>query len=306
MKTIFKSFKFKIDPMWFGCFYIYYMILDKFINIEMKGANIRFYKEKYNCIVGDIVSIDITDLRKGTSLLVNTECDVCGSFKKLSYRKYIKSINNGGYYSCSSKCSTNKKKNTYIENYGVDSPLKCDMIKDKMKITCINKYGVDNPMKNDDVKKRSRETCLDRYDSETYVSSELYKEKMNEIYGVDNSMQSIEVNSKRIKSSFNMGEYGDIKYQGSYELDFLKQYHNKVDIIRPEFTIKYTDNDDTEKSYLPDFYIPSKNLVIEIKSTYYYNLHLELNLLKKKSTIESGYNYLLIMDKNYNELNIII
>jgi hypothetical protein len=52
---------------------------------------------------------------------------------------------------------------------------------------------------------------------------------------------------------------------------------------------------------LPDFFIENKNLIIEIKSTYYFNLHKEKNILKKNYTISSGYNYLLIVDKDYDE-----
>ena len=45
-----------------------------------------------------------------------------------------------------------------------------------------------------------------------------------------------------------------------------------------------------------------QNLVIEIKSSYYYNLHKEINILKKEQTINSGFNYLMILDKKYDKL----
>ena len=59
---------------------------------------------------------------------------------------------------------------------------------------------------------------------------------------------------------------------------------------------------DKNKIYFPDFYIPKFNLVCEIKSDYYYNKDLELNLAKKEAASSQGYNFLFIIDKNYNDL----
>lgn len=42
------------------------------------------------------------------------------------------------------------------------------------------------------------------------------------------------------------------------------------------------------------------NLIIEIKSTYYYNLHKSKNILKKEYTIKGGYRYIIILDKSYD------
>ena len=67
----------------------------------------------------------------------------------------------------------------------------------------------------------------------------------------------------------------------------------------------YTLNDN-QKIYYPDFYIPKYNLIIEIKSMYYYNLHTEMNLAKQKACIEQGYNFIFIIDKNYTEFENII
>jgi hypothetical protein len=42
-------------------------------------------------------------------------------------------------------------------------------------------------------------------------------------------------------------------------------------------------------------------IIIEIKSDYYYNLHLEKNLCKEKSTLEKGFDFIFIIDKDYTE-----
>ena len=43
------------------------------------------------------------------------------------------------------------------------------------------------------------------------------------------------------------------------------------------------------------------NLIIEIKSKYYFNLHKEKNIKKIESVKENGYNFILILYKNYKE-----
>lgn len=54
--------------------------------------------------------------------------------------------------------------------------------------------------------------------------------------------------------------------------------------------IKYTDNN-KQRIYFPDIYIPKENLIIEIKSTYTYKKHFQNILLKKQATINQGYNF---------------
>ncbi len=61
------------------------------------------------------------------------------------------------------------------------------------------------------------------------------------------------------------------------------------------------EEDGKSKRYLPDFYLEDINLIIEIKSIYYYNLHKNKNILKKESTLKKGFDYIMIVDKNYYE-----
>lgn len=277
------------------------MLLQNSIKIEIKRANVRFYKSKYNCKVGDIVDITIDDLPIESNQEVGVKCDVCGFEKRLSYRKYTKNISKHGYYSCSSKCSTEKKRKTFIDNYGVDNPNKSEEIRNKTKKTCLEKYGYDNPNKSEEIRDKIKKTCLEKYNNETYLNSKTFKSKMIESYGVENPMMSIEVNSKRIKNSFIINDYYSIKYQGKYELDFLifcKK--NNIFVEKPNFSISY-EYLLGKKKYFPDFYIPNLNLIIEIKSKYYFNLNKEKNIKKIESVKENGYNFILILDKNYKE-----
>ncbi len=93
----------------------------------------------------------------------------------------------------------------------------------------------------------------------------------------------------------------NIYYQGSYEKDFLElcEKLNILNKIKRGFSIKYKLNN-KELIYFPDFFIDELNTIIEIKSLYWYKIHEEKNIIKQKTSINLGYNYILIMNKNYD------
>lgn len=93
----------------------------------------------------------------------------------------------------------------------------------------------------------------------------------------------------------------DVIYQGSYELDFLNKYFEKVN-IKNGLTFKYKNDD---KFYHADFYLPDFNLIVEIKSSWV--LEMDKNIEKKKeSVIEKGFEFILILNKNYDEFNMFL
>jgi hypothetical protein len=55
-----------------------------------------------------------------------------------------------------------------------------------------------------------------------------------------------------------------------------------------------------------DFYLEKLNLIIEIKSSYTYNYDLEKNLSKEKFSKLNGYNFLFLIDKDYNTFDEIL
>ena len=174
-----------------------------------------------------------------------------------------------------------KIKNTILKKYGVDNPFKSSIIKDKIKETLLKKYGVDNPTKSEFIREKSRITCLIKY-------------------GFDSPMKNKDVYSKYIKNSFSIKNYNDLSYQSTYELDFLQFCYDNNIIIENGKSLEYLFNN-KERVYYPDFYYKPLNLIVEIKSTYIYNLHLEQNLIKAQTCIDKGYNFIFIIDKQYDE-----
>jgi len=206
-----------------------------------------------------------------------------------------------------------KRKMGMIEKYGVDVPIKSEILKNKICKTNIEKYGVDNPWKNKDIRKKIRNTNIEKYGCENPSQNKEVREKFVktciERYGFGHHFQNVDMYNKLLKSSFKMKKYEetDLYYQGTYEKDFLNlcEKINILEKIERGITIKYNVGE-KDLIYFPDFYIKEKNLLIEIKSLYWYDKYKEKNIIKEKTCKELGFNYLLIMNKDYNNfLNII-
>jgi hypothetical protein len=65
-------------------------------------------------------------------------------------------------------------------------------------------------------------------------------------------------------------------------------------------SIKYL-FENKEHWYHPDFFIPSLNLVVEIKNSYLFKRDFLQIQAKEKATIASGFKYIIIVDKDYTE-----
>ena len=191
-----------------------------------------------------------------------------------------------------------------MDNYDVENTFQNEMFKQKSKQTCLEKYGVENPAKSELFKQKSKQTCLEKYGVEYYFQTEDKKNKSKqtclEKYGVENPMQNKEIFGKMKKSSFSTTkeykfETGEIKLVQGYEpfaLKILEEQGYKYNDIKIEgVEIKYSFDNNSNRVHRPDIYIPKENRIIEVKSLRTYNLHLEQNIVKQKSSIEQGFIY---------------
>lgn len=109
-----------------------------------------------------------------------------------------------------SKEIRDKTKNTNLEKYGVTHPLKSKDIQEKIRQTNIERYGVENPQQSDEIRAKTKQTNLERYGVEFLLQSdEIHqksKETMLERYGVENPTQSKEIQMKKRKN--NLEKYG--------------------------------------------------------------------------------------------------
>ena len=200
----------------------------------------------------------------------------------------------------------NKFKSTCLEKYGVENPFMFEKFKDKIRNTCLQKYGAENYAQSEEGKEKNVSTCLEKYGTKYTFNCDDIRNKikmtMLERYGVENCSQSEFINAKKEKTGFKPHKLNNlISYQGSYELDFLEKYIDLLKIERgPRIKYKFNDKD---RYYFPDFYIEDLNLIIEIKSSWFLNKNLDMNNVKQKACVENGYDFIFIVDKNYELFN---
>ncbi len=147
---------------------------------------------------------------------------------------------------------------------------------------------------------------------------EQFKQRMINKYGKihllnDPKQQMRMLNEREISGTYRYDSKVSIRYVASYELDFLKFLDNVMDwdandIMQSEHVFYY-DVESDRKFYIPDFFIPSLNLVIEIKDGGDNpNMHPKIvgvDKVKEKAKDEmmknqTSFNYIKITDKDYS------
>lgn len=233
-------------------------------------------------------------------------------------------------YQKSDICKESKKQ-TCLKKYKKDSYTQTDDFKEKSKDTCLKKYGKEHYSQTDESIKRSENTCLEKYGKYYYSQTDECKEKVKntsfkkyghdyysssiecrnrvkdtciERYGVEYAIQNSDIFEKRQLSGYKIKKYKDLYYQGTYELHFLTNFYDTLEIKKPKI-IKYKYKNVT-KVYHPDFYLPEYNLIVEIKSDYTYNKEIEKNEQKRLGVLENGFNFIFIINKDYTDFLSII
>lgn len=236
-------------------------------------------------------------------------------------------LNYGVEYPSHSKEIRDKFKNTCLKKWGVEHPSQSDIIKNKMKETCYRNSGYSYPMQNQKTKEKSKQTLLENYGVENPSQSldiqNMIKEKNLKKWGVEYTLQNEIVKQKGIETS--LRKYGVknpiqnplicekacnnyktkhytfpsgkiITYQG-YEnlaLDELLKTLSENDIFNSKSDVPpiwYTTDDGNKHRHYVDIFIPTKNLCIEVKSTWTINFTKSHIFLKQSAAKELGYNY---------------
>lgn len=128
----------------------------------------------------------------------------------------------------------------------------------------------------------------------------------------DPNVQKEMLNNRSISGTYTFSDkITTIPYVGSYELDFLKIYDlemnlSPLDIIQCPYTFEYI-YENEKHFYIPDYYIISLNLIIEIKDTTsthpkIINIDRVKDSLKIASVEQSKkFNFIKIYNKDYNK-----
>lgn len=152
-------------------------------------------------------------------------------------------------------------------------------------------------------------------DKERAAFRKLFVQRMMKTHGKATLLNDPEVQKKMLEHRKISGKYVfDDKvfpYTGSYEFDFLR-YMDVVlswdpgDLYMPcPIIVKYiSPRDGKEHFYIPDAYIQSLNLIVEIKSQenkHYRKRDLDIELAKDAAMKKLKVNYVKIYDKDYED-----
>ena len=161
------------------------------------------------------------------------------------------------YYLNSKDCKTKTIIKFGVDNYRKTNECKQFVSKyrkehknelnEKRKQTYLERYGVNNPQKSKEIQEKTKQTCLKKYGYTTYSQSNEYKEFVKNNPEIYKNAQIKSYESKKKNNSFHISKTENESYKLLKEKysDVITQYKSK------------------EYPFVCDFYIPSLNLYIE-------------------------------------------
>lgn len=283
------------------------MILIQKIKVKISTKTFKHYKNLgynfYKC--GETIEVLVTDLSIGSHVKIFVKCDVCGKEKEMPYKEYFNNIKNQGYFSCSPNCGKEKQKQTNIKKYNEVSPMQNESILLKSKATCLKNSGFKHNSQIPNVKKQKKEKSLKNYGVDYPLQSKKIRKKIEktneEKYGFKCCLQNRKIHEKQQTSAFKLKKHQgtNLFYRGTYEKDFLDFcVQNSIKVCSGKSLCYKFKN--KERVYHSDFFVPDKNLIVEIKSSYTFKKEFGKNIAKRKSSITQGYNFIFIINKKYD------
>lgn len=220
------------------------------------------------------------------------KCDDCGTIFSKKLRYLDPSINI--HY-----CGSCFQKGPRHHNYG--HPLHENTI-----IALIEwRKKHENPSKKDEVRKKISEARKGKPSNmlgKTHTEKSRKKISESNKIAIKEAWETGKLDYKSKYADSKMKEYKGIQYQGSYELDFLKECEKIgiLDLIERGPVINYYDEMGKNHLYLVDYRIRNSNILIEVKSSYTLGINRKNNIHKFEEAKKLG-NFILITNKNYSE-----
>lgn len=133
----------------------------------------------------------------------------------------------------------------------------------------------------------------------------------------DPEMQKKMLEARKITNLYTFKDGGKIKYTGKLEKNFLQfcdnilELESRMVLDNPEVFKYYDPKENRDRFYIPDYYLPDYNLIIEIKPggehpnmnpAYIEETKYKEALKDEAMAKQAKYNYLKIVDKQYGPL----
>ena len=137
--------------------------------------------------------------------------------------------------------SIERRKNTMIENLGVDNPMKSEQVKDKFKNTNLEKYGEEYPMRNQKIRDKLKNSIMEKYG-------------VNHVMCVPEI--ALKAGSASLKSKIERGisiDKSDITEWSNYKNEVKKLTHrNKKELYNNWDGFDYYDGEDIRENLMLD------------------------------------------------------
>jgi hypothetical protein len=196
-----------------------------------------------------------------------------------------------------------KIKKTLVEKYGADNPLKISSIRDKVEATNFIRYDSPFPLGSKAVQATIRATMIERYGVENPQQVPTIREKTNQtcriLYGGNSPASDPNVMIKMYRTMQQLRKHvlpsGRVIELMGYEpfvVDRLLstgQYREDELKFEKEVPLLSTAHS-TYNTYTADIYVPDENLLIDVKSTFFYELALK-DLRGPKAAKAAGYRF---------------
>jgi hypothetical protein len=187
------------------------------------------------------------------------------------------------------------RQKTNTQRFGTPHPQKLPKIKSKIAITAKAKNKNKSVLEKDKILEKRKQTNIKKYGHPHAMQSQICFHKC--------------MTHQYTKKQYKLPSGRQVYLQG-YEPQFLDFIFNsnllkEEDIIYKVSGIQYKSFDNKQHKYYPDFYIPKHNLIIEIKSDYSLKCDKHFKY-KKHACICNGYNYICVVNNNFEEFKNII
>lgn len=196
-----------------------------------------------------------------------------------------------------------RTKEMWVQKYGVDVPTKSEEIKSKVKRTNRERLGVDWPAQNRQVYEKYKSTMMKRHGVDNGFKHPNTRAGMMEKFGVENPSQSPVLFRKTLRGlrSTKQGVLPSGKaytYQGfeNVAIENLLSIVSEQDLVigdpsKIPVIEYYNPLKGKTSKYFPDIWIPSLNLLVEVKSTWTMKRDLAVNMAKHQAARVLGFKH---------------
>jgi hypothetical protein len=215
-------------------------------------------------------------------------------------------------YKVAGKGNVEIRKNSLVKKYGegITNPMYIPGVAEKRKNHFIEKYGVENPSSAEQVKQKRINTMMERHGIPHNLVN--WQEKFFNKFGVYNPAHIPEIAEKICYNRFKKrreymlsnGEIIQLQGYEPYGFDYLKKLYDedKIKYRKRDMPKLWYNWQNKTRRYYCDFFVPEDNLVVEIKSSF--TLSRDFDIVKQKilSAQTNGYTVLLLVFDQYGQV----